>query len=134
MRTLVWAEIEAQAANRAPGYLDAITAVGRREAHLLRIEDADFDRIRAQFPGPQGPSLKELAANFTDAVGRWSKAGFPVASRAVFDQRLETCRACPNWGTDGIIARCSVCGCLGLKLWAGSERCPEGKWEPSKMT
>jgi hypothetical protein len=132
MRTLVWAEIEAQAADRAPGYLDAISAAGKREGQLLRIEDADFARIRADFPGPSGPSLGALTANFAGAILRWQRAGFPVVSREVFQARMQACNACPNWGTDGVIAKCSVCGCTALKLWAGSERCPESKWPDSK--
>lgn len=128
MRTLLWAEVEAQATDRPEGYLEAIRAVGIMAGPVVRISEADFERIRAQFPGPNGPSLLEMTQNFVGAAKRWAKAGCRVVSQEQFERRLAACRGCPNWSTDGVLARCAICGCFRLKLWAASERCPVAKW------
>ena len=85
---------------------------------------------------PEPPTLIEMVANFSGAMARWAAAGFPTVDAAELEQRLNTCRACENWGMVLGFGRCKVCGCFGLKLWLKTERCrhPKGsRWPQNEF-
>lgn len=81
------------------------------------------------------PSLLEKASNFTHAMVDWAKAGFPVASADILQQRLDICQACRYWrGARGgtlLSGACRKCGCQGVKLALATEACPIGRWGAS---
>lgn len=83
--------------------------------------------------GDGEPTFREKASNFTHAMVDWAKAGFPVSSSEVLQQRLDICQACEYWrGSRGgtlLSGSCRKCGCSGVKLGLATQACPIGKWE-----
>lgn len=79
-----------------------------------------------------GPSLRKLATNFSRAIVKWQKAGYPVVSKQEFHHRLGLCRGCEHWDEGGWFGlhKCAACGCSGLKLWLETEQCPLLRWNP----
>ncbi len=76
--------------------------------------------------GAGGPGLFRMAFLAMKSMARFAGSGFKPATAAVFQKRLETCRACEHH--TGL--RCKVCGCFTrVKAWMPHERCPIGKWE-----
>lgn len=77
------------------------------------------------------PTFAEMAVSFGHAMLQWAKDGFRVVTHDQYQARLQTCRACDRWRGEARmgLGKCARCGCAGLKLFAGSERCPAGKWE-----
>lgn len=104
-------------------------AAGTVDGDALVMDDARYADFRSRY-SDDGPSLDQLASNFIGAVARFVKQGLPVVSKDEFSARLTICESCPNWQTIGETAlkRCTQCGCLKLKIWLGSEKCPIGKW------
>ena len=91
----------------------------------------DCDPAYKRDAQPVYPSLATMAANAVAAAGRVAAAfasGQPVkVSAEVYEARLATCRACEAY--DATQARCTKCGCGGLKLGLATEKCPLGKWK-----
>jgi len=76
----------------------------------------------------KGPSVVQLAKNFSKAVVKHVADGFEKVTLPVYQIRLNTCNECEEWYSEG---RClhPKCGCfLSNKAWWASESCPEGKW------
>lgn len=100
----------------------------------LEMSDQDYEYIQNKYKGvPQqapSPSLIEMSANFTGAMVRWVKLGFPVVQEEVFQKRLEICRGCQFWDEDARFGfgKCQKCGCGKTKMYLATESCPLGKW------
>ena len=79
---------------------------------------------------PPEPTAAELAKNFAGAMLRWAGAGWATLDQAGYQARLDTCGGCDRWDprARGGLGKCSACGCIRLKLWLATERCPLAKW------
>lgn len=78
-----------------------------------------------------GPSLADKAASFARAMVKWIKNGIPVVTPEQYQERLATCRNCPEFSGEHertFSARCGRCGCATVKLTLSTEACPLGKW------
>jgi hypothetical protein len=76
----------------------------------------------------QYPNLGELTKTFLKAAVKIAASGFETVSEKTYQDRLNTCAACPLLGTKE--KRCTSCGCWVEKKAAFVvERCPEGKWK-----
>lgn len=73
-----------------------------------------------------GNNVFTLAFNFAAASARWVSSGFKVITEEEFGKRLAICEPCPNWkGEAGFgMGRCGKCGCVKVKLYLASEKCP----------
>jgi len=73
----------------------------------------------------------ELLANFSESSVRWVKAGFPLVTEDVLNDRMETCQACDRWDKTAYagFGRCMECKCSKIKLHWETETCPLGKWK-----
>jgi hypothetical protein len=128
-------EIERAAALKLDpdGYRSAIAKVGEDRGDTIALRSEDYHSLRARFPAVSLPSKSDLVRNFSAAVGRWLKAGFPVVSGDLYRARLSTCRTCPHWDGKAFAGsgKCRLCGCAKSKLWLATEACPDGRW-PSR--
>lgn len=79
------------------------------------------------------PTLIELANNFIEALGKWSKAGYKITTKDEYNKRSEICNNCEYWDKDARmgLGKCNVpgCGCTKLKRWLTTEKCPKRKWK-----
>lgn len=97
--------------------------------------------VSITFAAPQivGPTLPELAANFTEAMGKWAAKGFKTVSLDVYENRLAICGKCSFWDKDGWLGygKCNApkCGCTRFKLWLATETCkhPDGSRWPENL-
>lgn len=74
-------------------------------------------------------SQLQVVANFAQAMVRWTRAGLPLVSQNVHNQRHGQCQVCPyrqgSW--------CQKCKCLTyLKTKIATEGCPDNppRWRP----
>ena len=119
-------EIERAAALKLDpdGYRSAIAKVGEDRGDTIALRSEDYHSLRARFPAVSLPSKSDLVRNFSAAVGRWLKAGFPVVSGDLYRARLSTCRTCPHW--DGkAFAGSGTMAFAGLTSGSGS--CKNGR-------
>lgn len=112
-----------------------VKSIVHRDAAGAIVHEEKAGIITATTPAAEPlhePSLVELAVNFTGALSRWAKAGFPVVERDLFEARLKVCRACPHWDEAARLGagKCKHpgCGCTRAKLWISTEKCPAAKW------
>ncbi len=84
--------------------------------------------------------MAELAQNFISATAEWIKAGAKIASKPLYDFRLDACRQCEYWDDQTRLGygKCNApdaslngkkCGCGKGKLLYSTGRCPLGRWE-----
>jgi hypothetical protein len=74
------------------------------------------------------PTRLQLIIQFARAMAQWVGDGLKIVPSEVFSDRKLKCQACPYWGGDHgafYLARCTKCGCSGLKLHLPSEECPD---------
>ena len=59
-------------------------------------------------------------------MSSWQKAGRPIVTKTVWNERLAICRGCEWWQeiAKTQIARCRKCGCSSAKLLLGTSKCP----------
>jgi len=84
------------------------------------------------------PTIGEMRGNFTTAMKDWIKAGYPISSLELADQRHAACERCPFWNararkipfTATFLGKCmhKKCGCSKLKFFIQTSKCPEGRW------
>lgn len=90
----------------------------------------------APTPAPESPSLVTKLTRARHELGRWLKAGAPLAPRAIRRQRLAICRSCPYYAPTGNLGlgECQApgCGCTRTKLALATSTCPltPPKWSP----
>lgn len=78
---------------------------------------------------PAGPGLARRALNLGWAAFRQVRAGLPVVSDEIYEQRLSICRGCVSCDVARMICRQPSCGCsLAIKARWGSTDCPLSKW------
>jgi hypothetical protein len=69
------------------------------------------------------PTLSSMLVHFTQAMAKWTVAGFPTVDQETYLQRRTTCELCAE------AKSCPVCGC---RLWAkcaiATEKCPKNLW------
>jgi hypothetical protein len=96
------------------------------------------DRICKSIPDPEWkcrdlkpPTKAELLIRFGRALIGFARTGFKTVSAEQLGERRDICLACPLWKGESVlgIGKCGACGCTGFKLYAASEKCPQGKWE-----
>ena len=70
--------------------------------------------------------LGTVAKNFIGAMSSWQKAGRPIVTKTIWNERLAICRGCEWWQeiAKTQIARCRKCGCSSAKLLLGTSVCP----------
>jgi hypothetical protein len=79
------------------------------------------------------PDLPRKAATLGKALLKWASNGFAPTPSDMFAQRMEICKACPEWDASGMAGtgRCKKCGCATqAKLRMATEKCPIDKWGP----
>jgi len=80
-----------------------------------------------------GPTIRQMAGNFTKALLWWAAKGFLITTEQHFWIRLHICRKCGDWDEKARkgLGKCNhkKCGCTKLKLWMRTEKCPAGKWD-----
>lgn len=84
-------------------------------------------RNRAQGLGHQ---VKSAAV----AAGKFIKSGMATVSEAQLEERMNICRACPEWDATAFAntGKCKLCGCATkAKLRMATEKCPINKWLPT---
>ena len=76
------------------------------------------------------PSPAQMAANLAKAFGKWVKSGFSCVNESEYNKRKQTCLNCPEWRGEAAFGygRCGSCGCLAIKLFMKTEKCPKKKW------
>lgn len=126
--------LDERRAERPPEYSAQLLAVGRWEGDELVVSDDAFAAWRERWTPPE-PTLLELAANFSVAIGRWAGNGFPVADAKTIERRLgpDGCGGCTLFDREARggrgACRHSSCGCTTVwKVWLATERCPLGRW------
>lgn len=100
----------------------------------IDVSDADREKLLELWSGElpvAKPSLLKQATNFSRTAMEAGKhlitQGELYASQQVIEERLATCRACPQLDEN---ERCNACGCyVEVKTKMVVSRCPEGKWE-----
>lgn len=115
-------KVRKQAEKRPPGYYEDVVSRGEVDGDELVISSEALATLREKY---SGPTLTELLTNFTGAMLRWGKAGFPILPQDKIRARLDVCQSCEHWTG----SKCGKCGCRQFKLWMATERCPLGKWE-----
>lgn len=101
------------------------------------LEMLIMDQICKSIPDPENkcvdatpPTKAELLVRATRALGNFLRSGFKTVTNEQLLSRREVCESCSFWKGEAAfgIGRCGSCGCYGLKLYAASENCPQGKW------
>lgn len=80
---------------------------------------------------PMLPSLIKQATTLVAATADWVAKGAPMASKEVYEARLQICTTCPSYDANGFgpgLGRCRECGCGGAKLHMETSTCPLKKW------
>jgi hypothetical protein len=84
--------------------------------------------------GPPRPvSAVDKVKSFLGAAKNLAKSGFQIADDALYNSRLEICKACPEWNPQAFLntGQCKLCGCsTKAKLRLPLEKCPVDKWLP----
>lgn len=76
-------------------------------------------------------SIFEQLVSLTKATIEQVRAGMPIATQEVQDERAKICSECPL--LDSVQYRCNSCGCwLRYKLPWATSKCPEGNWGEEK--
>lgn len=85
---------------------------------------------------PETATVAQKAVRFARAIAHWAKAGFPLVSKEIREERMATCQACPYYLPEGNagLGQCTApgCGCTSAKLWLETSQCkhPGGsKWK-----
>jgi len=131
-------QLREKAVIRPPGYLNDVLSRANIEGEFIELTESDYRALAEKYRGtsapklPQEPTAIELAANFSSAVSKWIKAGFPVVPKEQFDARSAVCASCEFWDNQARmgLGKCTHkrCGCTKMKRWIATERCPIGKW------
>lgn len=81
---------------------------------------------------PSSPGWFQKAANLGSSLVNHALGGFKQVTETEKQQRLDTCRECPDCNLkDGEPETCRLCGCyLQIKAGWQSEQCPANKWKP----
>lgn len=138
MIRITFGEIRTKAKNRPAGYLEDILQAASEvtDTHILLTEEKwrELSRkytVDLDIP-KEAPGMLDLVTNFTGAVSKWAKAGFPVTSEEDYETRIKICQGCPNWKVNplkiDVLGTCKICGCTGFKPWLATENCPINKW------
>jgi hypothetical protein len=79
------------------------------------------------------PDLKTKIGRLRRDLAIWIKNGAPLATKAVRQARLATCRACEYYLASGNLGlgecRYPGCGCTRAKAALATSMCPAGKWQ-----
>jgi hypothetical protein len=76
--------------------------------------------------------------HLSEALKEWAKAGLPLASKPLREDRLKICAACSYWSPRGNfgLGQCTAgCGCTKFKAYLLTETCPHpggDKWAALK--
>lgn len=99
------------------------------DADALKIaEDAETTRTKGSVALP---SMFKQALTLAGSVVDWAGEGFAMASKEIYDSRLQICKTCPELDPNGFgpgLIRCKKCGCSGAKLHMETSTCPLMKW------
>ena len=78
-----------------------------------------------------GPSLIQMATNFTKAVIDQAKGGFKYVNKDEFKRRINICMEdkCGFYYPKQVRCLHQECGCfLKIKCWWDTQKCPIGLW------
>lgn len=74
-----------------------------------------------------GPSLIEMAANYTMSTAKWIAAGCPATQEKVREGRIVQCNKC--FRLERETRKCLECGCpVDEKVDRATDGCPLGLW------
>jgi hypothetical protein len=125
------AELRAAAERYPKGFAEFILSRGKTSGKFVELDLVALDELHEKFPVPNSampkePTLVEMTANFTKAVGNWAAAGFKIVEKEIFEARHAVCKACEFWQPDARLGtgRCRKCGCSIYKLWMATSKCP----------
>jgi hypothetical protein len=79
----------------------------------------------------KAPPLLKQFGTFVGSMKKWAKSGFSKVNNKEFKKRLDLCKSCEWWDSEGFAktGRCMKCGCsTQAKLRLKTEKCPVGKW------
>jgi len=76
------------------------------------------------------PTLAQRLVKFSQAMAQWGKAGFPLATPEVVEQRKSTCEVCYYYSGSSSLLKigCKKCGCSGVALYLETQKCPDNRW------
>tara|TARA_R110000751_G_scaffold265734_1_gene364810 strand:- start:28 stop:393 length:366 start_codon:yes stop_codon:yes gene_type:complete len=95
----------------------------RRKTRMPRYSPHDRKK-----PENKEPNIVQKAKNLTKAAGKYAGSGFKNVSEEQQKERMEICKGCEFYKSDGN-PTCGKCGCfLKAKVAWASESCPIGKW------
>ena len=80
--------------------------------------------------------ILEKAFSASISVAEWGKKGFLVAQNQQLEARLNICKGCEFWNSDGFggTGSCKKCGCsTQAKLRMATSKCPIDKWGPIEV-
>jgi len=125
------AQLKADTEQYPKGFVDFILLRGKKLGKFVELDLVALDELHEKFPVPtfampKEPTLAEMTANFTKAMGNWVAAGFKVVEREVFEKRHAICKSCEFWLPDARLGtgKCRKCGCSIYKLWMATSKCP----------
>jgi len=88
-----------------------------------------YDTLQRKSNGHTIPELPTRVKNFSKAIFKFVVSGFPVATKAEAQRKLEICETNECGYFDGSICRHTKCGCFSkIKTFFETENCPIGKW------
>lgn len=127
------ADVEMAAAERAPGYLDAVLSVSRQVGEMLEISESNYAELRRRFTSPP----KKLGRNFLAAINQETAAvlaGQPGLDGDIVTARLEVCAKCEFLRASAFGDRCSKCGCfVAAKARFRTQTCPLNRWSTADV-
>lgn len=83
-------------------------------------------------PANTPPSITDMAKSFFSSAAKFVAAGLPRTPLEQLQVRLDTCKSCPYWDSEGFggTGRCKQCGCsTQVKLRMATSECPMGYWQ-----
>jgi hypothetical protein len=134
MISLSISDLEKTSKDRPVGYKEHVLSLGKEMDGRVWLKPEDYLYLAKYYRegAPPEPKLSDSIDNLFQAIGRWSKSGFAVASSETIEKRKEACEACPYWDSSarlGLgICKHAKCGCTKLKWWLQTETCPDNRW------
>lgn len=101
-----------------------------------------FAERAVQAPQPQAPqelpqayvppTITDMAKSFFSSAAQFVAAGLPRTPLEQLQVRLDTCKVCQYWNSEGFAGTgaCRQCGCsTQAKLRMATSECPMGYWQ-----
>lgn len=129
-------KIKERSKTRPTGYFEDVMSYGKVNGEYVEFNDDDYLLLSKKYNNnseniPE-PKISDLLFNFSNAITKWSSAGFPISNENEFMDRYKICSNCEFWDASARfnLGKCKhkKCGCTKFKIWMKTEKCPMGKW------